>query len=361
MRTIKKDDEAVVEVKEILTHFDVGKLITIEPNQRGFCNTSFNIVTEKDGQKEKRFFRKYKQSIQEEELLFEHSLIEHLVLHRDLPVARLSQTKDGRTYTKRRGSKDYPLNNFYALFDFLPGEDRYTWVNPHCTHSELKNIARIFALFHSAVSDFQPKAKRFEPKILELLSNLNNEIEQNPGKSKNTIFDETLRRSQNAIQVNIQTILHKLHEAEALQMPQTVIHCDFHPGNLRFQRDSVSGLFDFDWSKVDFRCFDVGLALWYFFTEWEGSQDGELRSGEANFFLKEYQNAINQLPGIGPLNSIELEFLPLMISAGNFYILNWTLLDYYSKEVDPVEYLKYLDHGIHFIDRCGAKGIQNII
>ena len=43
-----------------------------------------------------------------------------------------------------------------------------------------------------------------------------------------------------------------------------VIHCDFHPGNLKFQNNAITGLFDFDWSKVDVRCFDVALAIIYF-------------------------------------------------------------------------------------------------
>jgi hypothetical protein len=38
-----------------------------------------------------------------------------------------------------------------------------------------------------------------------------------------------------------------------------------------------------------------------------------------------------------------------MIQAANLYILNWTILDYCRKEVDPDEYLVYLRHGVHFI------------
>jgi len=361
MKPFMKDNGLSIEIGEILAHYDVGELIAIEHNLRGFCNTSFNIVTERNRKRTNLFLRKYKQSIREEELLFEHSLIDHLALQPALPVARLNRTRDGLTYTQRFGPDDKDAKFFYALFDYRPGEDRYTWVNPHCTQAEIKNIARIFALFHSAVSNFQPNGKRYEPRILELLSNLEDQVELSIGKSKHTAFDDLYRLSQNIIQKNIQDLLSGLQQSDATQMPETVIHCDFHPGNLRFQGDTVSGFFDFDWSKVDYRCFDVGLAIWYFFAEWEHSRDGKLRTEEVDLFLKEYQDTIQQLTGIGPLSPIELKYIPLMVSAGNLYVLNWTILDYYSKEVDPVEYLKYLGHSIHFITRCNERGVQDFV
>jgi hypothetical protein len=37
-----------------------------------------------------------------------------------------------------------------------------------------------------------------------------------------------------------------------------------------------------------------------------------------------------------------------MINAGNIYVLYWTLRDYFSRDVDPAEYLVYLKHGVAF-------------
>ena len=38
-----------------------------------------------------------------------------------------------------------------------------------------------------------------------------------------------------------------------------------------------------------------------------------------------------------------------MIQAGNLYVLNWALLDFYQKEVDADEYLGYLHHHVRMI------------
>ncbi|HZD57999.1 MAG TPA: hypothetical protein VE136_14810, partial [Anaerolineales bacterium] len=47
---------------------------------------------------------------------------------------------------------------------------------------------------------------------------------------------------------------------------------------------------------------------------------------------------------------VELNTLPAMLQAANLYVLNWTIYDYYQKDVDPDEYLIYLRHGIRFIE-----------
>ena len=49
------------------------------------------------------------------------------------------------------------------------------------------------------------------------------------------------------------------------------------------------------------------------------------------------------------MNEIELYYLPYLINASNLYVLNWTVLDYYAKEVDPREYLIYLRHSLNFM------------
>jgi homoserine kinase type II len=130
---------------------------------------------------------------------------------------------------------------------------------------------------------------------------------------------------------------------------QMVIHCDYHPGNLKFQDSQITGLFDFDWSKIDVRCFDVGLALMYFCTPWRGEEDGHFRLDETAVFLNAYQAALRDTEGAGPLTDAELKYLPHMISAGNMYVLRWAIEDFYSKEVEPDEYLVYLKHNVHLM------------
>jgi homoserine kinase type II len=263
-------------------------------------------------------------------------------------VARLHKTRDRKSYFRRFEGQDSTEEIFYAVFDFLPGEDRYTWVDPNCTESELANSAVVLAQFHTAASSLKPSGKRVEPKILELLPVIADTLAACPGNSKHTAFDDYLMDNLELVRKNIADTRSILNEPEARQMAEIVIHCDFHPGNLKFQGEQVTGLFDFDWSKIDMRCFDVALALWYFCTSWDGPTDGQLQLDQVKVFLDAYQTCLLDHPGVGPLTPVEMRYLPAMINASNLYIFNWTIVDFYQKEVDPQEYLVFLRHHVNF-------------
>jgi homoserine kinase type II len=348
------------ELKEILSHFDLGELVDLEKNERGYINTAFAIEVVADGRRSRFFLRKYKAGIREEEILFEHSLIEHLCTSGSCPVARLQKTREGKTYLRQPAGPDGE-EVFYAIFDFLPGEDRYTWVGPRCHEQEIKNAAIVLAQFHTATRTFRPLGRRAEPKIAELLPVIAENWAASPGKSKGTEFDCYLCEHLELVSRSIAKTLAVLEQPEVQQLPQIVIHCDFHPGNLKYERNEVTGLFDFDWSKIDLRAFDVALALYYFFTTWEGQQDGYLRLEEVGTFLDAYQEFLRETPGVGPLNEAELRHLPVLINASNLYVLNWTVPDYYNKDVDPEEYLVFLRHGVNFTAWYEQAGNQEAL
>ena len=201
----------------------------------------------------------------------------------------------------------------------------------------------------------------FEAKILELLPHILASLQTVKQRDKGTIFDEYLHANLELLINNAYTTLTTLSEVGVQQMPQMVIHCDFHPGNLKFEGDQVTALFDFDWSKVDYRCFDVGLALFYFFTSWE-AEDGQFRLEEASLFLKAYQETLMNGQAPEPLDTNELKYLAAMLNAANIYVLNWTIEDFYNKTVNPQEYLPFLAHAVEFIrwlDRNDHAGQLN--
>lgn len=337
-----------LELHNILQHYDLGDLLDFQKDLRGFVNTSFTIETIKDGKINKSFLRRYKSSIREEELLFEHSVVNHLVEFHSLPVACIYKTRQGKSYIHLYQSDADQNGVFYAIFDFLQGEDRYTWVDPECNDDEVISSAQTLAKFHDAVSDLIPQGKRSEPKIFELLTQIKNFLYECPRQNKHTIFDNYLLENIPLLVDNVEKTLAILSQPEIDQMMQCIIHCDFHPGNLKFSGGEVSGLFDFDWSKIDFRLFDVALALWYFFASWKSHNDGALRLKPLILFYETYQNWLTQCHSIPPLTAIERRYLPWMINASNIYVMNWTLLDYYSKDVDPQEYLRFLRHSVNF-------------
>ena len=347
---------AISEIKDILVNYDLGELIDLERNERGFVNTSYYIKTKKQGKNQKYFLRRYKPGIQQVEFQFEHAIINHLLDREFTLIAKVIKTKRGETYYMKSGNAYQNQPNFYAIFEFLPGEDKYTWVDPGCSSLELHNSAVVLAQFHHTVADFRPEGRRFEPKILKLLPQIADNVLSSLQHSKSTAFDSYLRDQADHILDSCTFALDYLSASRLSDCPQIVIHCDYHPGNMKFEGEQIVGLFDFDWSKIDLRCFDVALAIWYFLTSWKDGNDGALRLDECSLFLDSYQSTLSDLPDLTPLNETELQHLPMMINLGNMYILNWIIIDFYTKDVDPEEYLSYLRHCVNFTRWFAGSG-----
>lgn len=132
-------------------------------------------------------------------------------------------------------------------------------------------------------------------------------------------------------------------------MPHVVIHGDYHPGNLKFQDGKVVGVFDFDWAKIDARCFDVCLAVNYCCTSWEESKDGELLFDRVEIFLNAYQQAAKELNRLGALNDLELQCFPEMLMMSNVSTIDWTVKTFYKTTPDPDEYQTYLRHNVRLM------------
>lgn len=344
------------EIEDVLEHYKIGELARCEPLDRGYVNVSYSIETVAEAQSAepfahettRYFFRKYRRGITEQEVRFEHSVISHLVEEGFDLVAALIPTANGKTYVTRVEQEEDGVGApvFYALFEFLPGEDRYTWDKPACTDDDLKRAAAVLGEYHRAVYGLEPEGQRVEPKIHALLPLMAERLERHLAESGDTVFDAYLRQHGDLVQEEIHGTLQALRHLGCSEMTQLVIHCDYHPGNLKFEDSEVTGLFDFDWSKIDARGFDVGLALVYFCTVWEPERSGEFKLPVAAIFLQAYQNALAGLPGVGPLDDAELACLPHMIAAGNLYVLNWALEDFYGRDVDAQEYWRYLHHHV---------------
>jgi homoserine kinase type II len=147
-------------------------------------------------------------------------------------------------------------------------------------------------------------------------------------------------------------------------MPVLPIHCDYHPGNLKFEKEKVVGIVDFDWSKIDYRLFDVALGLVYFASEWKGKAAGTLLPDKFELFLKSYNDTCRRLVYLEPLTLQEQKNLLPMLAAANLYVIHWDLADFYeTPNPDDDEYYVFIDHNIrlmHWIEDQPA-GIQTAI
>ncbi len=333
--------------KIMASHYDIGGLSDIKKLDRGYINVSYEIETIKDDKRQKYFLRRYKRGIREEEVRFEHSIVKHLMKKQFFLSAGLIFKKDGTTYVKEIEERgDQKSEVYYAIFKFLKGEDKYTWDDPGCTDKELENAAQVLSQYHSAVYDLQHEGKRYEAKIIDLLPTIAGNLMKYAKRTGTTKFDNYFLKNLDHILNVIDSMVRNIKRNDYNRMPQLAIHADFHPGNLKFRRGCIVGLFDFDWSKIDIRCFDVALAIIYACTTWEGKEDGDLLLDRMALFLKAYQEEAEKLEGLGPLNRLEVQYLPLMVKASNIYVLNWDVDDYYIKKLNPYEYLIYLQHNV---------------
>ncbi len=344
------------EIKHIIsTNYNIGDLMDFEQIHLGTVNKSF-IIRTTDKIKKEYFFRKYNPGNTKNEIEFEHSVITHLKEKRFTLVAEFIHTKDGKTFVHRNKGQDH----FYAIFEILHGKDKYSWDNPDCRKNDLKNAVGVLAKFHNLIFDLKPEKKRCEPKIKDLLPQIAQHVSSCAKKKGKTPFDICLSKNLDTILSTIDQTLNVfdcgVQGGEYKDLVQMVIHCDYHPGNLKFQNNTITGLFDFDWSKVDVRCFDVALAITYFCTIWEGNGDGSLHMEKVSIFLQTYQRTLTTDPG--PLNGPELKYLPHMIKAANIYIMNWVIYTFYNGDDDtpPDILLKYLQHyyrSLNWLEKTG--------
>ena len=331
-------------------YYEIGELVNVRRLDRGYVNVSYEIETLKGEKRSRYFLRRYKRGIREEEVKFEHSIIKHLMTKSFSLSAGLIKRKDGLSYVKTvEMTQGEGEEAYFAVFQYLHGEDKYTWDNPVCSDTELEDSARVLAQYHSTVYDLKPEGRRYEPRIVELLPTISGNLMKYAKRTGSTKFDAYFLKNLDYILTVVDRTLGQIKKAEYDKLPHLAIHCDFHPGNLKYKDSRAVGLFDFDWSKIDSRCFDVGLAITYFCSTWEGKEDGDLLLDKMVLFLLTYEEELKRIQGIGPLQEKEIEYLPVMVKASNLYVLNWDVDDYYIKKPNPYEYLIYLQHNVRFM------------
>lgn len=331
--------------REILSeHYGLGELIRKERITRGYINDSFEIEVLRNQRIRRYLLRRYRTGTHVEKIRFEHALLNELQKRKFKFSPLIIATKEGTTYVKSgRHLFDQAKNNYAAIFSYLPGKDKYRWDTPFCSDQELINSAKILALYHNAIYDWKGIIGWREPNILhkiKLMAKQWKRYARNTGKSTFDIY--FLKHFK-----YLHRILTKIPSTSAYDsMPNLTIHGDYHPGNLKFQNGKVTGVFDFDWSRMDARCLDVGLAIIYFCSSWDETRDGNLLLDRVDKFLESYQEAAKEIKVIGPLNQLELKYLPEMIHMGNLSLIDWTLSDFYSTSSDSRKYLKYLRHSV---------------
>ena len=336
-------------------HYDIGQLVRQERIHRGYVNDSYKIEMLHDGKKTRYLLRRYHQGTPVEKMRFEHALLQELQVRGFEFSPRCIPKKDGTTYVEiDRNLKKKDPPNYIAVFSFLPGEDKCSWDHPLCSDEELKNSAKMLALYHNTIFGWQGIGGWGERSNFDEINLMASKWQAYARNTAESPFAEFFLEQFN----DLLGMLKNIPPQEKYNaMPRLAVHGDYHPGNLKFKDGRVTGVFDFGWSKIDARCFDVGLAILYFCTSWEMGTDGNLQLDRLASFLGAYQEAGKLINAIGPLNQLELEYLPQMIHMGNLIVIDWILSQFYSTGPDLQKYLKYFEHCVSlnlWLERNGS-------
>jgi homoserine kinase type II len=328
-------------------NYDIGTVTDLYEMFGGYINRSFAFRTEKDGQEHVYFIRKYSKGKNEKEILLEHNLLACARKNGANEVAGTIPAHSGKTYVQAaEGSGADRLDYYFAVYNFLEGEDKYNWVDNELSPAELASAAEVIATFHNAVKDFDPHDwARQELPILELLPTLRGRFTEWANIDVKNIFTDYYRKNLPRIIEVINSLT--IPREDWVKMPVNPLQCDCHPGNMKFQDNKVVGIFDFDWSKVDLRIFEIGLGLVYFCASWISELDGVVHLDRCKIFLEAYQKQLQRLGGLAPLNATEKHYFPEMLNAGNIYLILWCIRAYYEDlTLNVYEYLFYLQHQV---------------
>jgi len=257
-------------------------------------------------------------------VLFQHRLVNHVVRAGFHMAAEVFEAKTGSTFARREETLNGErIQRFFAVFALLGGEDKYTWVKNRCTDREYESSAR-------ALASFPPLRTRLRSRRRAARA----AADYAAGPSLADTFHrllwsghrQLLRRLPAVEDAGILRAIEKGTEiAPALQgSPVIPVHCDYHPGNLKYTDEQVVGMFDFDWAKIDYRLFDIGLGIAYFCSSLERVRLGRAVARQSGDLHAGLSGRGRPVRCSRPHVAGRAACLPRMIANANLYVLTGT-------------------------------------
>ena len=293
-----------VDLKDFLSQYDAGELLSYKGIAEGVENTNFLLHTTKDP----LILTLYEKRVDRNDLPFFLGLMEHLAsrgLTCPLPLPR----KDGELLGEL---SERPA----ALISFLEG----MWLRkPEARHC--REVGAALAAMHLAGADFALK----RPNALSL-------------EGWKVLWEKSAARAdevEKGLEAEIREELDFLaaHWPEAL--PAGVIHADLFQDNVFFLGDTLSGLIDFYFACNDLLAYDVSICL----NAWCFEKTGEYNATKGMALLEGYRS-------VRPLSDAELTALPILARGSALRFFLTRLYDWLTTpegalvvKKDPLEYL----------------------
>jgi Ser/Thr protein kinase RdoA (MazF antagonist) len=289
------DNELIVKVLDFYP--SIGKLQTVE---RGGGTAGRNLIFTADNKK--YFLRGRNPNYStEQETIYDHSLMKYLA-EKGFPVPKPILSSENKTWVKLNG-------RIYELYEYIPGR-RF---NPQSL-LDLQSLGIALARYHEAVNGFKPQG--LKPRV--------EKREDHPELIK-PILEDMLKDAKSSVLKTIKYLLDQLlliqenmSDERYLQLPQLIIHGDFHPANIIFGYDNKIYFTDFDWAGMQAKARDIVDGIMFFAAKREKpihindivslTQPFEIDFQRSKIFLNAYRE-------IKKVYKEEIEALPWLIRS----------------------------------------------
>lgn len=231
------------ELAQVLSHYDLGPLVGPGSPGGGTANASL-VFSTPDG----RFFLKRRNPKYADLrfVAFDHRLMEHLAGYRiGTPLAE--KTREGHRWVNREGW-------IYELYPYQPG-------GPHdrTSREQLEAAGRSLAAYHRASRTFYPPTGKEWPRYQDPLRIREGWEELRPQLAGRLRADEAAY-----LEEQVRSLEREFPDERYHRLPKLVVHGDYHPGNVKYIGDAVSGIFDLDWATLQPRVLDLADGVFLF-------------------------------------------------------------------------------------------------
>ena len=314
------------EIQAVLSHYNLGSWQACHTLTGGGNSDNVLLQTRRGNKVLKRYYWSLPST------LHEHSILCHLA-DTNLPTPRLELNKEELTYTEL-GDKHY------AIYDFMDGCCSTNYFMPPGASQQLATQAgETLARFHQLMEGFVPEGRKFNgfmPNGERLWRDVTWHLNILDQYAENT----TKKNSPDALDMFILSIMDDLkrdlikaghhYTRTDIQLPKLVIHGDYSPKNILFNRKKITAVLDLGDACVNLRALDVtwGLASFSHLDRYG------LNEHLARTFWSAYQTQ-------QPLSSEEIEAIPDLLQWRDLRNIVWKLRASRPNRETPDTLLKY--------------------
>ncbi len=240
-RTRENFDSA--ELKECLSHYDLGKIEKLEEYCRGSRKSpKVRIITDKG-----KFLLKRRAHGSDDlsKVAFTHEIQLHLAM-RSFPLPHLIGTRPENNSMLIRG------DNIYEVFEYVPGKVYSRSLD--ATY----NSGRILGLYHKLLGDFHsdydppPNSYHDNDAVAQAIGSTVTSIPMDQRPSGDTIAGEV-----ESLKNVYRSCAKQANDLGLLDWPAQIVHGDWHPGNMLFLSDKVIAVIDYDAARKHQRVIDI--------------------------------------------------------------------------------------------------------